>query len=145
MVITKDTSQKIKTKGFVNNALSIFLCQSWQRLFFKAAILCKSLESLVISLYFSRKKGNGFSKLLKFIIQIKALKDLQKAWRSLACWNQHGCVKRDFCTVLYIILILFQFGLRWGLPVRVMYQCFCFSFSLLWVCSSRATFLLCQC
>lgn len=65
LVITKDTSQKIKTKGFVNNALSIFLCQSWQRLFFKAALLCKSLESLVISLYFSRKKGNGFSKLLK--------------------------------------------------------------------------------
>lgn len=81
LVITKDTSQKIKTKGFVNNALSIFLCQSWQRLFFKVAILCKSLESLVISLYFSRKKGNGF----KFSIQIKALKDLQKAWRSLAC------------------------------------------------------------
>lgn len=85
LVITKDTSKKIKTKGFVNNALSIFLCQSWQKLFFKAAILCKGLESLVISLYFSRKKGNGFSKLLKFIIQIKALKDLQKAWRNLAC------------------------------------------------------------
>lgn len=43
LVITKDTSQKIKTKGFVNHALSIFLCQSWQRLFFKAALLCKSL------------------------------------------------------------------------------------------------------
>lgn len=50
----------------------------------------KVSESLVISLYFSRKKGNGFSKLLKFIIQIKALKDLQKAWRSLACCNQNG-------------------------------------------------------